>query len=267
MSKCLTGRTAVVTGAASGVGKAIALRLAREGATIIALDLDLDGAETVVREMQENGNAAASYRLDVSREEEWEAFDPWLRENYGGLHVFVGNAGVFDVRKVEDTSLKQWSRLTRVNLDGIFLGTRTAVRIMKETPTVNGSLHSIINVSSVGGIVGAPYGSAYHATKGGVRLFTKSVALECGLLKYPIRANTVHPATTETSMGSQLFRDRAAMVGSTEADVRADLVRLIPLGRLGRPDDIAGAVAFLSGPDASFMTGMEMVIDGGFTAR
>lgn len=267
MSESLGGRTAVVTGAASGVGEAIALRLARSGAFVVALDLDLEGAEAVARRIREDGGTAAAYRLDVSSEQEWEAFDPWLREHHGGLHVFVGNAGVFDVRKLEDTSLEQWTRLVRVNLDGVFLGTRTAVRIMKDTPTVGANSHSIVNVSSVGGIIGAPYSSAYHMTKGGVRLFTKSVALECGLLKYPIRANTVHPGTTETPMAGQLFRDRAAMAGSTEADVRADLVRLVPLGRLGKPGDVAGAVAFLSGPEANFITGSEMVIDGGFTAH
>ncbi len=267
MSGSLNGRTAVVTGAASGVGEAVAVRLARSGAKVVALDLDSEKLEAVTQRIRDDGGMASAYRLDVSDEREWETFDPWLRATHGGLHVFVGNAGIFDVRKVEDTTLEQWTRLVRVNLDGIFLGTRTAVRIMKDTPVVEGTTHSIVNISSVGGIIGAPYGSAYHATKGGIRLFTKSVALECGLLKYPIRANTVHPGPTETPMGGQLLRDRAALTGSAETDVHADLLRLVPLGRLGQPDDIAGAVAFLSGPEAGFMTGSEMIVDGGFTAR
>lgn len=267
MSKLLTGRTAVVTGAASGVGDAIASRLAQSGAHVVGLDLNLEGLEALVQRIREGGGAADAYRLDVSSEQEWEGFDPWFRSRYGGLHVFVGNAGIFDVRRLEDTSLEQWTRLVRVNLDGVFLGTRTAVRIMKDTPIIEGCLHAIVNVSSIGAMIGAPYGATYHMTKGGVRLFTKSVALECGALGYPIRANTIHPGTTETPMGNQLFRDRAAITGSTEEEVRANLVRLFPLGRLGRPDDIAGAVAFMAGPDANFMTGSELVIDGGFTAR
>lgn len=267
MAESLAGRVAVVTGAAQGVGEAIALRLARSGATVVVVDLNLARAEEVVRRIRDAGGAGAPYRLDVVDEAAWEAFEPWLRRTYGGLHVFVGNAGVFDCRKVEDTSLDQWTRMVRVNLDGVFLGTRTAIRVMKDTPVIDGVLHSIVNVSSIGGIIGAPYGAAYHATKGGVRLLTKSVALECGALNYPIRANTVHPGTTETPMGDQLFRDRAAMTGKTETDVRADLVRLFALGRLGQPDDVAGAVAFLAGADANFMTGSELVVDGGFTAR
>lgn len=267
MADFLSGRTAAVTGAASGVGEAIAVRLARAGASVVALDLNEEGLERVVRRIRDGGGQAAAHRLDVSSERDWEAFDPWLRANHGGLHTFVGNAGVFDVRKVEDTTLDQWSRMVSVNLDGVFLGTRTALRVMKDTPAAGGAAHAIVNVSSIGGIIGAAYGAAYHATKGGVRLFTKSVALECAALNYPIRANTVHPGTTETPMMSQLFRDRAAIAASTEADVRADLLRLVPLGRLGQPGDIAGVVAFLAGPDAEFMTGSEVVVDGGFTAR
>ena len=267
MSSLLAGRTAIVTGAASGVGEAIASRLAQSGARVIGLDVNLGGLEALVQRIREGGGAADAYRLDVSSEEEWEAFDPWFRSRYGGLHVFVGNAGIFDVRRLEDTSLDQWTKLIRINLDGVFLGTRTAVRLMKETPVLDGCLHAIINVSSIGAMIGAPFGSTYHMTKAGVRLFTKSVALECGALGYPIRANTVHPGTTETPMGSQLFRDRATITGSTEEEVRAGLVRLFPLGRLGQPDDVAGAVVFLAGPDANFMTGTELIIDGGFTAR
>lgn len=267
MSTSLAGRVAVVTGAASGVGEAVAQRLAQSGAAVVILDVNRDGAEAAAQRIRAEGGTATAYRLDVAKEQEWDAFDPWLRDTHGGLHIFVGNAGVFDVRKVEDTSLEQWSRLVRVNLDGVFLGTRTAVRIMKDTPTVDAALHSIVNVSSIGGIIGAAFGSAYHATKGGVRLFTKSVALECGALKYPIRANTVHPGTTETPMADVLFRDRAEMTGSTEADVRANLVNLVPLGRLAVPNDVAGAVVFLAGPDANFITGSELVVDGGFTAR
>lgn len=267
MAKTLLGRTAAVTGAASGMGEAIAFRLAREGAHVIALDRDGDGATAVAERIAADGGTATAYRLDVSNEQEWEDFEPWLRAERGGLHVFVGNAAIFDYRRLEDTTLAQWTRLVRVNLDGVFLGTRTAVRIMKGTPTIDGHLHAVVNVSSTGGIIGAPYASTYHMSKGGVRLFTKSVALECGLLGYPIRANTVHPGTTDTPMGAQLFRDRAAMIGSTEEEIRADMVKLFPLGRLGRPADVAGAVAFLAGPDADFMTGSELVVDGGFTAR
>lgn len=264
----LDGRTAIVTGAGSGMGEAIARRFAQAGAHVLIVDHNEAAAESVASAVRDDGGEATAHAMDVTDEGAWASLEQRLTAN-GGLHVLVSNAAIFAYGKIEDASLEEWRRVCKVNLDGVFLGTRMAIRVMKETPKVDGAMHSIINISSIGGIIGAPYAAAYHTTKGGVRLFSKGAALECALLKYPIRVNSLHPGTTETPMGNQLFTWRAGIgdIGTDVDTVRAEMVKVFPLGRFARPEDMVGPALFLASPDSDYMTGSEVVVDGGMTAR
>ena len=259
----LDGRTALVTGAAQGIGAAIAAELSAAGAVVVLCDRNRELVERTAARLP----GAEARTLDVSRVGDWDATRAYMRDRHGGLHVLVNNAGIVAPGATEELSLAAWRRVHRVNVDGVFLGTQAAMRLMRDTPPVGGALHSIVNMSSVVGIVGTPHGAAYPTTKAAVRHFTKCVALECAALGLPIRVNSVHPGLTESPMQAQVMRNRVAHAGvEDEAAARAEFEAELPLGRLGRPEEIAAAVRFLAGPDSDFMTGAELVVDGGFAA-
>lgn len=254
--KRVEGRTAIVTGAALGLGRASALMLAREGARLVLTDvLESDGA-TVRDEIAAIGGEAIFLRHDVASEADWIAVMERARERFGRLDVLVNNAGVALSANVEETSLEQWRWLMSINLDGVFLGVKHAVAAMKPRGG------SIINLSSIEGLIGDANLAAYDASKGGVRLLTKSAALHCARAGYKIRVNSIHPGYIKTPMVDAYVASQ-----SDPAAVTAELNRLHPLGHIGEPDDIAYGVVYLASDESKFVTGAELVIDGGYTAQ
>jgi len=250
--KRLDGKFALVTGAASGIGMAVARRLADEGARVALCDIDRAGMERAARYA---GHGAICVELDVTSEASWETAMAQVRDAFDGLDVVVNSAGIIDIKSIEDTSLEDWRRVMAVNLDGTFLGCKFAVDAMKE------SGGSIVNMSSVSGLVGGSNLAAYNASKGGVRLLSKSVALHCARKGYGIRCNSVHPSFADTPMVEQIA------AGARDPEKARDaMAGQVPLGRFVEPQEIAAMVAYLASDEAEFVTGAEFVIDGGMTA-
>lgn len=261
-------KVAIVTGAASGIGRAASLALAREGALVVATDIDLEGAESVATEIRGTGGRALAIRHDTGEEADWnEALEATLRE-FGQLDVLVNNAGVGTTKSLLETSLADWHAVMRVNLDGVFLGTRIAVEAMRSLPSrlrrVSGS---IINISSILGLVGLAEAAPYSASKGGVRLLTKSVALECAAKGWDIRVNSIHPGFIWTPMVQQSVRRSAEQAGTDAESERKAISDLHPLGRMGTAEEVAAAIVYLASDESAFVTGAELTIDGGYTAR
>ena len=255
----LDNRMAYITGGASGNGAAMARAFAAEGAAVAVADVQSALAEEVAASIRATGARAIAIDHDVGDEAAWqEGLDRAVAE-LGPLRVLVNNAGIGVGCDFEDETLENWRRVQRINLDGVFLGCREAVRRMKDQPS-----GSIVNISSVYGIVGAWRTAAYNASKGGVRLMTKSVALYCQHKGYPIRVNSVHPGFIDTPMISGQERHLGA---EGFAAMRSQIIEATPMGRMGLADEVAAAALFLAGDDSSFMTGSELVVDGGFTAR
>jgi 3(or 17)beta-hydroxysteroid dehydrogenase len=261
------GKVAIVTGAASGIGRAGAAALAREGARVVATDLAQDGAEAVAAAIRQVGGEAIGLHHDVGEEADWVTVVATARRAFGRLDVLVNNAGVSGGGALLDTSLEDWHRLMRVNLDGVFLGTRAAVAAMQPEGGPRDRLGSVIILSSILGIVGSAGAATYSASKGAVRLFAKSVALECAARDLRVRVNSIHPGYIETPMVAASIERRAEQRGTDAATIRAELLAAHPLGRLGQPDDIAAGIVYLASEESSFITGAELVIDGGYTAR
>jgi 3(or 17)beta-hydroxysteroid dehydrogenase len=250
--KRLEGKVGLITGGASGLGAATAQRFVECGAQVLITDIDGAGAAEVAERI-----GAQSLQQDVSREADWESTLAEVRSRYGRLDVLVNNAGIFTSCPVDETPLEQWQSVIDVNLTGVFLGCKHGVRAMKSNP--GGPSGSIINLSSVVGLRGQIGGSAYSSSKGGVRLLTKSVALE--IAPHSIRCNSIHPGIIDTPIMDPLFAaapDPAAM--------RAQLERTLPLGELGDPArDIGNMAVYLASDESVYITGAEMVVDGGMT--
>lgn len=247
------GKVALVTGAASGLGAAAVSMLAGEGARVAAGDLDFEKAQAAFQSL---GDRVYALRQDVTSERDWEVAVQGVLERFGRLDILVNSAGVLLLQDIESTSFEDWRRVHAVNLDGCFLGCKAAIGAMKRS---GGG--SIINLSSVSGLVGGHNLAAYNSSKGGVRLLTKSVALHCARQGYGIRCNSIHPTFIETPMLEALL----ARAEEPEA-ARASLTRQIPLGRLGRAEDVGQMILYLASEESAFVTGAEMVIDGGATA-
>lgn len=253
----LAGRIALVTGASRGIGAATARALAAAGAKVAVTDLSRpdDLAEEI---------GGLSRAQDVSSEQDWADTAHWLKEEAGGLDILVNNAGLFLMKPIAETTLEEWNKLHAVNVAGVFLGTRAATPLLADRASRWKGGGAIVNLSSVAGIVGSANVACYNASKGAVRLFTKGAALELAPLR--IRVNSVHPGVIDTSMGAQVVNgfSTAAGVGANEA--RDQVAALHPLGTLGETRDIADAIVYLASDKAAFMTGSEMVVDGGLTA-
>ena len=262
----LTGRIAMVTGGARGIGAAIARRLAAGGATVMVSDVAEDGARQCAADITAQGGKAAALGLDVADEAAWMEAMANVADRFGGLDVLVNNAGVASAAKpLEELSLTSWRRLTSINLDGVFLGTKHAIpQLAARAERWRGGA-AIVNVSSVMGFVGERHAAAYCASKGGVRLFSKAAALE--LASRGIRVNSVHPGYIDTPLlQGGVDRMEAAAPGSGTA-FRNRMISRHPLGRLGRAEDIADGVAYLASDAAAFVTGTELVVDGGYLAQ
>ena len=249
------GKVAIVTGGAGGLGKAHASLLAKEGAKVVVTDLEEAQGRRVADEINKQGGEAIFIKHDVSSETDWARVIRETLERFGKLDILVNNAGVNVWKKIEDTSLDEWRWLMSINLDGVFLGTKYAMGAMKKS---GGG--SIINISSAAGIIGTLDTSAYHASKGGVRIFTKAAALECSKAGYDynIRVNSVHPGVIKTQMVEGLMNDE---------EKRKTALSWHPIGRFGEPEDIAYGVLYLASDESKFVTGAELVIDGGWTAH
>jgi len=263
----LNGKTALVTGGGSGIGRAGALALAREGARLVATDLNVSAAEETASAIRGAGGQAIALAHDVGEESQWAAVMEATQKTFGRLDVLVNNAGVSGKGPLADTAPEDWRALMRVNLDGVYLGTRAAIAAMQPEGTEREQFGSIIMISSILGIVGGPRSAPYSASKGAVRLFAKSVALECALRGQRVRVNSIHPGYVDTPLVGGSLQRRADKEGTDVASLREDLVKLHPIGRIGTPEDIAAGIVFLASEESSFMTGAELVIDGGYTAR
>lgn len=253
-------KIALVTGAASGLGEAIARLLAREGATVVLADLNDAPGKRVLREIKAQGGSGLYVNLDVANEDHWTSAMALVKKRFGRLNIAVNCAGTNIARSFPtDTTLADWRALMAVNLDGVFLGTKHALAAMRDSHPVNGS---IINISSIMGLVGMPDIAAYNASKGGVRLYSKSVAISCAEQRLNVRVNTVHPGFIDTPL---LRKAMARFDDPAEANRLYDALQ--PVGHLGQPEDIAYGVLYLASDESKFVTGSELVIDGGYTAR
>jgi len=246
----LQGKTALVTGAAAGIGRAIVDSFLNEGARVAVTDIDQAGLADLA------ARGALALPQDVTDEARWREVVDATVAAFGKLDILVNNAGIGIIGHIEKATLADFRKTQAVNVESVFLGCREAVRVMK----AHGG--SIVNISSVAGIIGDANSAAYCASKGAVRLLTKSVALHCARAGYGIRCNSVHPSFTETAMVDSFI--------ATARDpdrFREGLRRAIPLGRLGQVHEIAAAVLYLASDEASFTTGAELAVDGGLTAQ
>ncbi len=267
MTDRVAGKVAIVTGAASGIGAGCARALAREGACVVLTDIAYAEAEAAAAEIAQSGGSAAAFKHDVTVEEDWAAVIDATIEKFGHLDVLVNNAGIASRGSLLDTTLDDWRALMRVNLDGVFLGTRAAIKAMQAAGRSTDHVGCVINMSSVLGLVGAAGVAAYSASKGAVRLFTKSVALECADKGWRVRVNSIHPGYISTPLLEKALARRAAAEGTDVNVLRAQLVERHPIGRLGTSEDVANGVVYLASDESAFVTGCELVIDGGYTAR
>jgi NAD(P)-dependent dehydrogenase (short-subunit alcohol dehydrogenase family) len=250
------GKVALVTGAAKGLGEAIAQVLHEHGARLLLTDVDEAGGAQTAARIEAAGGHALFMRHDVTSEEQWVAVVERAHAHYGALDIVVNNAGLGKAASAEHETLEQWRAVMSVNLDGVFLGTKHGIRGMKK------SGGSIVNISSIEGIIGDPNLAAYNASKAGVRNLTKSAALHCAKSRYGIRVNSVHPGYIWTPMVENHLR----LIGDVEAG-RRELDKMHPIGHVGEPLDVAYGVLYLASAASKFVTGTELVIDGGYTAQ
>ena len=266
----LGGRVAFVTGAASGIGRASAIALAAEGAIVFCTDIDAPGGRETVK-MIEAASGQATFRgQDVTEEQRWAELIKRVMALYGRLDILVNNAGIGTSGMITDVTLEQWNRQMDINVTSCFLGTKHALPAMR-SPRPDGHVGgSIINISSVAGLGGSAGMSAYCASKGAVRLLSKAVAMECAAMKDGIRCNSVHPGIIDTPIWQKIdtggVMAAAVQPGANALDVNA-IGTAAPVGFPGQPADIAAGVVFLASDASRYMTGSELVIDGGWTAH
>ncbi|HXQ12769.1 MAG TPA: glucose 1-dehydrogenase [Caulobacteraceae bacterium] len=252
----LSGKVAIVTGAALGLGRATAIRMAEEGAAVAILDLHDDTGEALAKELQGRGSKARYWRCDVSREADVARVFGEVAQAFGRLDILVNNAGIAGTNKPTDQLTEaEWDFVQAINVKGVFFGVKHAVPLMRRA---GGG--SIINLSSIYGLVGAGDVPPYHASKGAVRLMSKNDALIYAAEK--IRVNSIHPGFIWTPMVDGFLSAQGDV-----AEGRKAVDALHPLGHIGEPDDIAWGAVYLASDEAKFVTGSELVIDGGYTAR
>ncbi len=257
MDKRVAGKTALVTGAAQGIGAGVAQLLADEGARVLLTDINADGAEAAAAAIANGhpGQALAAAH-DVSSEDDWRRVLALAEKEFGGLHILVNNAGIGALASVEDETLKNWRRVHAIDLDSVFLGCKHALPLMRAA-----GRGSIVNISSISGIIAGHNLAAYNSAKAAVRHLSKSVALHCAHEGIDVRCNSVHPVFIDTPIldGMAGGDDREAAL--------AKLARQIPLGRVGQVRDVAYAVLYLASDESAFVTGTEIRVDGGISAR
>jgi NAD(P)-dependent dehydrogenase (short-subunit alcohol dehydrogenase family) len=246
----LKGKVALITGAAGGIGRASAALFEAEGAHLVLTDLDVTG----LGEFAARG--ALTLAQDVTDEARWREVVDETISRFGGLDVLVNNAGIALIGNIEKATLEDWRRTQAVNSESVFLGCREAVRVMK------GRGGSIVNISSVAGLIGDAQSAAYCASKGAVRLLTKSVAIYCARKGYGVRCNSVHPSFARTNMVEGFIA-----TSRNPERTREGLSAAAPMGRMGEAGEVANAILYLASDESSFTTGAEIVVDGGLTAQ
>ena len=249
----LAGKVALITGAASGIGQKTAELMAREGATVVLTDIrDVEGEKSVAA----IGDATRYLSLDVTQEASWEAAVESVMDQEGHLDILVNNAGIPGAGiKLEEMSMDTWRQCIAICLDGVFLGIKHGIRAMKQ-----GTGGSIVNISSIAGKIGIPTSGNYCAAKGGVKLLTKTAALECANTDPVVRVNSVHPGFIETDLLAGAIQHRGRWFSEY-------IDNTVPMAKLGETTDIAEGIVYLASDAAKFVTGSELVIDGGFLAR
>lgn len=255
----VAGKVALVTGGASGIGEACALTLAREGASVVVTDIDEARGKELVEKISVNGGKALFLKQDVTDEARWPEVIAATEKAFGGLHILVANAGIGIMVPILEMSLADWQRQNAINLDGVFLSVKYGIPAMRRS----GHGGSIIMMSSIAGLRGSVGLAGYSATKGGVRLFAKSVALECAAARDGIRVNSVHPGVIDTPIWNKIPTGATGAHNNAPIDPRARSLWMIPLGELGTAQDIADGVLYLASDLSKHVTGSELVIDGG----
>ncbi|WP_024519499.1 glucose 1-dehydrogenase [Bradyrhizobium sp. Tv2a-2] len=262
MAGQVAGKVALVTGGASGIGQAVAELLAEEGASVVVTDMDELRGPDVVAGIKRAGREAVFLSQDVTSEPRWAEVVGEIEERFGRLDVLVSNAGIgIGAASIIEMSLADWRRQTAVNLDGVFLSVKYGLPLMRKT---GGG--SIIMMSSLAGLRGAATLAGYSATKGGVRLFAKSIAMECASVGDGIRVNSVHPGIIDTPIWHKIPAGGTASGQNAPIDFEAMAKLAAPLGRPGRAREVAQGVLFLASDASSYLTGSELVIDGGMFA-
>lgn len=246
------GKVALVTGAASGIGRSTVERLAAEGAKIVATDLAEPGLAALAHEF---GSAVAVLVHDVTKEDDWRRALAKAEQSFGAMHALVNAAGILAHGTIEDTSLAAWRHMMDVNLYGTFLGCRLAMPLIARTGG------AIVNISSIAGLMGTPEIFAYGASKGAVRSLTKAVALDGAQRRQQVRCNSIHPGVITTPMVANYFAAR-----ENPAETERDWRKVQPGGEYGQPEDVAAMIAFLASDESAFVTGAEFVVDGAATA-
>ena len=248
----VAGKVALVTGGASGLGKASAELMAREGARVAITDINEQAGRAAAEAI---GDGAIFIRHDVTSEEDWKDAIKQTTDTFGGLHILLNSAGIGLTKTVEELELEEWRRVHAIDLDSVFLGCKYAIPVMAQS---GGG--SIVNISSIAGIIAGHNMAAYNSAKAGVRHLSKSVALHCARKGYNIHCNSVHPTFIDTPI---LDRHKARL----GADVAvAKMSRQVPLGRIGKPEEVAYGVLYLACDESGFTTGSELIIDGGISA-
>ena len=253
--KRLQDKVALITGGATGLGRATALIFAQEGAQVVVTDMRDAEAAGVIADINDHGGVGDYVHHDVSKEDDWTNVIDRTLSKFGRLDVLVNNAGISLPGNAEDLAFEDWRRLMSIDLDGVFLGVKHGIRAIRRGDRGG----SIVNLSSIEGLVGDANLAAYNAAKGGVRLLTKSAALHCAKTGTRIRVNSVHPGYIWTPMLQEASGDAEAR--------RAALIALHPVGHLGEPEDVAWGIVYLASDESKFVTGAELVIDGGYTAQ
>jgi 3(or 17)beta-hydroxysteroid dehydrogenase len=252
----LKGKVAIITGGASGIGRAICERFCEEGAIVVVADMNEAAGQQVAKTL---GDQSSFCQLDVREKDQWHSLMNEVTQKYGKLDILVNNAGILSTtsrQSVEEVNLEEWRSVQSVNVEGVFLGCQAAVKVMKSLGGV------IINLSSVAGLIASPGILAYGASKGAVRQLTKSIAVDCARKGYGIRCNSVHPGLIDTDMGQNSMH----MGGGNPEENYRNRIALTPMGEAGSPIDIANGILFLASEEARHVTGAELVIDGGLTA-
>lgn len=258
----LAGRIALVTGGSSGIGRATVEAFVREGAVVVITDVQDDKGEALAATLRAGGAKCEYLRHDVTSEDAWAGIIDHIRNTHGRLDILMNNAGIaITSPSITEMSLSDWRKQQAVNVEGVFLGLKHSLPLMR----ASGAGGSIINVSSVAGLRGSQILAAYSATKGAVKMLSKSVALECAAARDNIRVNSLHPGIIETPIWEAITPGSPGVNAPPDLDAMSEIA--VPTGRKGLPSDIADGAVWLASDEARYVTGLELVIDGGLTLR
>ena len=260
------GKRALVTGAGHGIGEAIALKLAQEGAYVFVTDIDEDRVRQVASQINSGGGEARHVKLDVTLAEDWTA----VSYDCEGLDILVHNAGIEMLHPFEEIDIENWRRTQQVNVEGVLIGTKALLPALRKVGQTRASGASIVIMSSVMAMVGVPGQAAYNTSKGALRQMAKAMAIEFAANGWNIRVNSIHPGLIDTPMSDEIFDvwSKTGVMGTDDVEeIKTAMVASHPLGRMGKPEDIAYGALYLASDEASFMTGSELVIDGGWIAQ